>query len=917
MSTARIKSGASGARIAEKLLYFFSKGKAEGTPGRRDLLGNKGAGCIEMSLLGVPVPPGFIISTRACKLFYRNEGKAPPRVDRQLGKYIRRVEKATGRGFGDPDNPLLVSVRSGAAVSMPGMMDTILNVGLNDRTVAGLAKKTSNPRFAWDCYRRLIVMFASTVKGVDKNKFERVLDHYKKKKSVTADSELATEDVRALVEEYKTIYRREVGEPFPQDVMVQLKESRDAVFRSWMNKRAIEYRRLYHLADDMGTAVTVQAMVFGNMGENSGTGVGFTRDPATGENTFYGEFLVNAQGEDVVAGIRTPLPIASLRQKIAQAYRELYLTTKRLETFYRDVQDFEFTIEEGKLYLLQTRTGKRTGFAALRIAVEMAQEGIITPEEAVRRVSAEHLQMILHPIFDPVRRREFKAIAKGLNASPGAASGMVVFDPDRVVELTEKKGQRCILVRPETSADDVHGMARARGILTCKGGFTSHAAVVARQMGKPSVVGCEEIRVDEEQGTFTARGIVIREGEYVSIDGNTGEVLQGDVPLRDSEIIQVLRGKLRPEDSWVFAYYSTLMTWVDRFRRLRVRANADVPVDALLAFQLGSEGIGLCRTEHMFFAEDRLPVVRRMIMATTREDRKAALEKLRKMQIEDFAGLFESMQGRPVTIRLLDPPLHEFLPPQAEIEAEIRKLAGQNGRRLAELKRLQERARDLHEFNPMMGHRGCRLGITFPEITEMQAEAIFEAAIRVAKKHGRAPAPEIMIPVVSLVSEFRHQRELIDTSAARVFIRNRMKLPYKVGTMIETPRAVLVAGQMAREAEFFSFGTNDLTQMTFAFSRDDAGKFLVEYTNLKLLEDDPFVTLDQEGVGELIKLAVERSRRVNPEFKIGLCGEQGGEERSVKFCHKAGLNYVSCSPFRIPVARLAAAHAALEEGTPS
>ncbi len=833
-----------------------------------------------------------------------------------MPRYIRKVEKATGRKFGDPDNPLLVSVRSGAAISMPGMMDTILNVGLNDKSVEGLARKTKNPRFAYDCYRRLIVMFASTVKGVDKNKFEHPLESMKKKRGVVADYELTAEDVKGLVEDFKKIYRREVGEDFPQDVHTQVNESRDAVFRSWMNRRAIEYRRLYNITDKIGTAVTVQSMVFGNMGENSGTGVGFTRDPATGENTFYGEFLINAQGEDVVAGIRTPMPISSLRQKIPAAYRELYLTTKRLESFYRDVQDFEFTIEEGRLFLLQTRTGKRTGFAALRISVDMAQEGIITPDEAVRRVSADHLQMILHPVFDPNKRKDYKVIAKGLNASPGAAAGIVVFDPDKVVELTEKKGERCILVRPETSADDVHGMARARGILTSKGGFTSHAAVVARQMGKPSVVGCEEIRVDEEKGTFTTRGVTVKEGDHVSIDGNTGEVFHADVPLRDSEIIQVLRGKLNPEDSWIFAYYNTLMSWVDKYRTMGVRANADIPVDAILAFQMGAEGIGLCRTEHMFFASERLPIVRQMILAETKDERKVALDKLKKMQIEDFEGLFEAMGGRPVTIRLLDPPLHEFLPSEKEIDEEMHKAASQNGKRMEELKRLRQRAKELHEFNPMMGHRGCRLGITFPEITEMQSEAIFEAAIRVAKRRGRPPVPEIMIPVVSLVSEFRHQRELIDTCAARVFIRNRTKLPYKIGTMIETPRAVLIAGELAKEAEFFSFGTNDLTQMTFAFSRDDAGKFLREYQELHLLENDPFVTLDVEGVGELIKLAVERSRRSNPEFKLGLCGEQGGEEKSVNFCHKAGLNYVSCSPYRIPISRLAAAHAAIEEGHP-
>jgi len=899
--------------IQEKLLYFYERGHAEGSPSRRDLLGNKGAGLAEMAVLEVPVPPGFTISTRACKIFEEGGGRLPLSLEKDIEEYLHRLEKVTGTGLGDPGKPLLVSVRSGAAVSMPGMMDTILNVGLNDETVEGLARNTNNPRFAYDCYRRLIVMFAATVRGVDKDKFEHHLAALKKKRKAEADSQLEASDIIKLVDQFKKVYRQELKEDFPQDVWEQLRQSRDAVFRSWNSRRAIEYRRLYNIPGDLGTAVNVVSMVFGNMGEDSGTGVGFTRDPASGANVFYGEFLANAQGEDVVAGIRTPRPLAELETVMPEVYKDLRRVTRKLEQYKRDVQDFEFTIQKGQLYLLQTRTGKRTGFAALRIAVDMCNEGIITPEEAVMRVDCDQLQAILHPVFDPQKRSAFKVVARGLNASPGAACGKVIFDPDEAVRMAEK-GERVILVRPETSADDVHGMARAQGILTCKGGFTSHAAVVARQMGKPSVVGCETIDVREEDGVFVANGVQVHHGEFISIDGQTGEVMVGSVPLRESSIILALRGELAPDALQPYLYYSTFMEWVDSFRRLSVRANADIGRDAKIAIQMGAEGIGLCRTEHMFFAEDRLPAVREMILAETEEERRVALRKLLPFQIQDFVDLFEAMGGLPVTIRTIDPPLHEFLPPREELEAQISRAKDAKARGRAA--KLLERVHSLSEMNPMMGHRGCRLGITYPEITEMQAEAIFEAAIQSAAKTGKMPVPEVMIPLVSKTSEYIHQRDIVNRVANAVFHRRGRRIPYRVGTMIETPRAALISESLSEHAEFYSFGTNDLTQLTFGFSRDDAGKFISHYLKSGIMTEDPFVTIDQEGVGQLIEMTVRNSRKGGRSIKVGICGEQGGEEKSVGFCHRAGLDYVSCSPFRIPVARLAAAQAALKEARP-
>lgn len=906
-------------KIAQRWVYFFAPGQvSQVPPNPRALLGNKAAGLMEMSRFGIPVPPGFVITTAACREYYAGGQRVPEGLDAEMLANLMKLERVTGRGFGDPGRPLLVSVRSGAPVSMPGMMDTILNVGLNDRTVVGLARATDNPRFAYDCYRRLIMMWGATVLGISKDAFERVMDALKKKRGVTKDIELDAEDVKTLVVEYKKVFKREADRDFPQDPLEQLRGARDAVFRSWMNERAITYRKLYHIPHDLGTAVTVQMMVFGNMGDTSGTGVGFTRDPATGEDRFYGEFLTNAQGEDVVAGVRTPESIEVLRYKIPSAYQQLREVTKRLEKTYRDVQDFEFTVESGNLYLLQTRTGKRTGFAALRIAVDMVSEKLITPKEAVMRVTCEHLNTVLHPVFDPEKRRNFPVIARGLNASPGAAAGRAIFDPDEAVERASK-GERVILVRPETSAEDIHGMARAEGILTSKGGFTSHAAVVARQMGKPSVVGCESIQCDGVRGYFRVGTTIVRKGDYISIDGTTGEVMAGDVPTRESEIIRVLRGELEANQSRLYQDFALFMEWVDKFRRLRVRANADIPADAALAVKFGAEGIGLCRTEHMFFAEDRLPIMREMILASDEASRRAALRKLLPLQTSDFEGLFEIMAGRPVTIRTIDPPLHEFLPSHEELQLKIQELRLKKGprSRIAELEALLQRVNELREFNPMMGHRGCRLGITMPEITEMQAEAIFEAALRVARKRGKAVVPEIMIPVVAEAREFQNQKEIVDRVAREVFKRRGKSVPYLVGTMIEVPRAALTAAELARTAEFFSFGTNDLTQTTFGFSRDDAGKFLPFYLDKGILDKDPFVTIDAPGVGQLIQMAVAAGRRTRPALKVGICGEHGGEEHSVKFCHRAGLDYVSCSPYRIPLARLAAAQAAIAEEGPS
>ncbi len=887
----------------KKILFAFGNGKADGNGAMKDELGGKGAGLAEMSKAGIPVPPGFTIVTSVCMDYYRNGKKTPKGLDAEQKKFLSGLEKMAGKKLGDSKDPLLVSVRSGAKVSMPGMMDTILNLGLNDQSVTGLAEKTRNERFAWDCYRRFIMMFSDVVFDVPKNEFEQLLHKRKEERGVKNDVDLSATDLKDLAGQFKTHFIGRAKRAFPQDVWEQLCLARDAVFRSWQNPRAIAYRKMNRIPDDMGTAVTVQAMVFGNSGDRSGTGVGFTRDPSTGENRFYGEFLINAQGEDVVAGVRTPEPISALKDKLPKAYEQLHTITKRLEKHYRDIQDFEFTVQDDVLYMLQTRSGKRTGHAAVRIAVEMVKEKLISREEALLRVDPLQLNQLLHPIFDPVKRKEHRLLAKGLNASPGAASGKAVFDAERAVAAAAK-GERVLLVRAETCPDDIEGMAAAKGVLTATGGMTSHAAVVGRQMGKPSVVGCSAIRVDEHGAKFSVGGVTVAEGEFVSIDGSTGEVLLGDVPTRDSDILQVLGGHMKPAESPTFQYFETFMKWADGIRTLKVRANADIPRDAKAAMFLGAEGIGLCRTEHMFFAPERLPVVVRMIMATTEEERKVALRELLPFQREDFKGLFETMKGKPVTIRTLDPPLHEFLPKREDLMVAV---AVGKDKELNE--KLLGRVNELHEFNPMMGLRGCRLGIVFPEITAMQAEAIFEAALDV----GGDIMPEIMIPLVGHVNELKNQKEIVVRVAEEVFKRRGRRCKYLVGTMIEVPRAALVADQIAEEAEFFSFGTNDLTQMTFGFSRDDAGKFLLPYVDKKILPVDPFVTIDPQGVGALVKGAVAKGRSVRPNLKVGICGEHGGDAESVIFCHGAGLDYVSCSPYRLPIARLAGAQAVLKE----
>ena len=894
-----------------KYLYFFGKGTAEGNGKMKDILGGKGANLAEMARLGLPVPPGFTISTAVCRLFYENKKRFPAKLQPDFLAYVKKLETASGKRFGDPANPLLVSVRSGAKFSMPGMMDTILNLGLNDQTVQALIKLTGNEKFAYDCYRRLLVMFGDVVLGIERKLFESV-------------SELRTPNsaLRTVIERYKQLIQEHSGQPFPQDPLVQLAMARDAVFRSWNTPRAITYRNLYKIPHDIGTAVNIQMMVFGNLGNDSATGVGFTRNPATGEKAFYGEYLVNAQGEDVVAGIRTPKPISELAKDMPAVAQQLKDITARLERHYKDVQDFEFTIERGKLYMLQTRSGKRTGLAAVRIAVDMVREKLIKPEEAVRRVEPLQLNQLLHPMFNPVERSKFKVIAKGLNASPGAAAGKVYFDPDKVVEMAEK-GERTLLVRSETSPDDIHGMYKARGVLTATGGMTSHAAVVGRQMGRPSVVGCSALKVDEHNKLFRVSGLTVKEGNYISIDGTTGEVMLGDVPTMESEVMQVVKGKLTPKDAPLYQYFATLLGWADKIRRLKVRANADIPRDAEYAMKFGAEGIGLCRTEHMFFAEDRLPIMQEMILATTPEERQKALDKLLPHQRSDFKGLFETMRGYPVTIRTIDPPLHEFLPKREELMVEIATLKAQritnpeprtpnSELRITEKERLLARVNELHEFNPMMGLRGCRLGIVYPEITAMQVRAIMEAATEVART-GKTIVPEIMIPLIGHINEFKHQAEIVHKVAAEVAKETGVKLKYMVGTMIEIPRAALTADEIASEAQFFSFGTNDLTQMTFGFSRDDAGKFLHYYVDNKILPQDPFVTIDATGVGQLIKMGTEKGRKTRPDLKVGICGEHGGDPESVIFCHFAGLDYVSASPFRVPLARLAAAHAVLQE----
>lgn len=907
----------------KQYIYYFGGGKADGKGTMKDILGGKGAGIAEMTNLGLPVPPGFTISTEVCRLYYQK--RMPKDFDKLMFKYVARIEKEMGSGFGNQRNPLLLSVRSGSKFSMPGMMDTILNLGLNDRTVVGLARKTGNERFAYDCYRRFIAMFGNVVLGIEKRLFESALTAIKNALHVELDTELSAADLKGVVGAFKAIVHAYSGSSFPQAVTRQLVMARDAVFKSWYNPRAVEYRRIYGIPETLGTAVTVQAMVFGNSGERSATGVGFTRNPATGEKHFYGEYLTNAQGEDVVAGIRTPKRLEEMRTEMPAVFEQLHAITERLEKHYRDVQDFEFTIEDGKLFLLQTRSGKRTGLAAIKIACDMVKEKMLTPEEALMRVEPEHMQQVLHPIFDANELAKHKVLAVGLGASPGAAAGRVVFHPQKAVELAGR-GERTILVRQQTSPDDIHGMYAARGLLTSTGGMTSHAAVVGRQMGKPAVVGCAAAAVDEVNRTLRIGGQTFKELDYLSIDGATGKVIAGDVPLRDSEILQVIRGEMKASESEIYQNFESILKWADRVRRLGVRANADIPRDAAVAVKFGAEGIGLCRTEHMFFAEDRLPLVQEMILARTDEARAAALAKLLPLQKSDFIGIFEAMGDRPVTIRTLDPPLHEFLPEHEKLLVEITQLkfrisSGRAGAadvdklrdELDAKEKLLRHIEDLREENPMLGHRGCRLGITFPAITEMQARAIFEAACELARA-GKRVNPEVMIPLVGHVNEFIHQKKIIERVAEETMKKMKVRVKYKIGTMIEVPRAAITADAIAREAEFFSFGTNDLTQMTFGFSRDDAVKFLPPYIEHKILGGDPFVSVDREGVGELMRMATVKGRSVRSDLKVGICGEHGGDPSSIHFCHEIGLDYVSCSPFRLPVARLAAAQAALARG---
>ncbi|MBN3038854.1 MAG: pyruvate, phosphate dikinase [Candidatus Omnitrophica bacterium] len=904
------------------MVYFFGDGKADGKAEMKNLLGGKGANLAEMTNLGVPVPPGFTISTDVCTKFYENNRKFPSGLKEEVQKNLAKVEKVMEAKFGDKKNPLLVSVRSGARVSMPGMMDTVLNLGLNDETVQGLISQIKNERTAYDSYRRFIMMYANVVLGIDKDKFEHLLEKKKEEKGVKLDTELNAHDLKGLIPKYKEIVKKETGKPFPEDPQQQLWGAVGAVFNSWNNKRAVTYRQLNKIPGDWGTAVNVQTMVFGNMGDDSATGVAFTRDPATGENVFYGEYLVNAQGEDVVAGVRTPHPLnrvqkkakninlSSLEEEMPKVYKQLDGIRSKLEKHYRDMQDIEFTIQKGRLWMLQTRTGKRTAFASIRIAVEMAQKGFISKEKAISRVEPNQLNQLLHRMFDPDAKRQ--VIAKGLPASPGAASGKVVFSADEA-ESESKKGEKVLLVRLETSPEDIHGMICAEGILTARGGMTSHAAVVARGMGKCCVAGCEAIKIDYNKQQLSANSTVVKKGDYLSIDGTSGEVMLGEVPTVDSEVTRVVQGTLNKDKSDIYQIYEQLMKWVEQTKRLGVRANADTPQDAQVARAFGATGIGLCRTEHMFFGEERLPQVRAMILAESQQEREKALAKLLPYQRDDFKGILKAMDGLPVIIRLLDPPLHEFLPKHEELEKRLEQLKKENAseKEIAEVEKTIAKVTSLHEANPMLGHRGCRLGITFPEINKMQARAILEAACELVKE-GYNPFPEIMIPLVGHVNEIRIVKKDIQEVAQEVMKEKKQKIKYMIGTMIELPRAALTADQIAQEAEFFSYGTNDLTQTTFGFSRDDIeGKFLPVYVDKKILAANPFAVLDREGVGELVRIGIEKGRNARKGLEVGICGEHGGEPSSVEFCHLVKMNYVSCSPYRVPIARLAAAQAAL------
>jgi len=917
---ARSRTRGSARARREKLVYVFAGGRAEGAAAMKDLLGGKGANLAEMTNLGIPVPPGFTISTRACNRYFELGHRMPPGIEQEVAAAMARLEKERGKRFGDPADPLLVSVRSGAKFSMPGMMDTILNLGLNDESVEGLARTSGDRRFAFDSYRRFIQMYSDVVLGVPKSEFERILEEAKRRRGVRNDTDLSASDLEELVRAYESLVRSRLRRSFPQDPQQQLWGAIGAVFESWDNNRARIYRRKYGIPDDLGTAVNVQCMVFGNLGDDCATGVAFTRNPATGENAFYGEYLSNAQGEDVVAGIRTPKPISraqaggdgadSLESVMPGCYRQLLDIRSKLEKRYQDMQDIEFTIERGRLYMLQTRTGKRTGFAALQIAFDLHRARVIDRETVVRRVEPDMLEQLLAPIFDPREKDRAagggRVLARGLPAGPGAASGVAVFEAERAARVAES-GKTVILVRRETSPEDLAGMVAAAGILTSRGGMTSHAAVVARGMGKPCVVGAEALTVDEHSREMRAGGRTVREGDWISMDGSTGEVFLGAMEPHPSEIQQVLVDRsLSADAAPVYRRFEKLMRWADAQRRLKVRTNADTPHDARVARAFGAEGIGLCRTEHMFFGEERIEAVREMILADDDRRRRAALKKLLPMQRKDFVGIFTAMDGLPVTIRLLDPPLHEFLPTRDE---QFREIAGSIG---ADVEELKAKAEQLHEVNPMLGHRGCRLGITFPEIYEMQVRAIVEAAVACRKRKVRVH-PEIMIPLVGTPKELALLTERVHAVARDVLSKTKIKVPYLVGTMMEIPRACLVAGEIAREAEFFSFGTNDLTQMGFGYSRDDIGKFLPAYLERRVLERDPFQSLDQEGIGRLVRMGVDEGRAARAGLKIGVCGEHGGDPDSVGFFHRVGLDYVSCSPYRVPVARLAAAHAALAE----
>ena len=880
---------------ATKYVYFFGGGHAEGNGKMKDELGGKGAGLAEMTNAGLPVPPGFTIQTEACREWMRQH-KVSPAVDRQMRDALARLEDLQGQKLGTGTNPLLVSVRSGAKFSMPGMMDTILNLGLNDQSVEALAKRSNNPRFAYDSYRRLIQMFGNVVLEIPKHDFDEVFEGIKKRRKSQLDTDLNADALREVIAEYKKVVKRHTKRDFPQDPNEQLVEARNAVFRSWDNDRAKHYRRMNNISDDLGTAVNVQAMVFGNLGDTSGTGVGFTRNPSTGDKEFYGEFLMNAQGEDVVAGIRTPVHISELERVDSEAYKQLREITTRLERHYKDMQDFEFTIQEGKLYMLQTRNGKRTGRAAVRAAIQMVQEGLITKEEAIFRVDPNQLYDFLVPKLDE-KKGDIEVLTTGLPASPGAAVGQIVFTADEAVELANGGKNPVILVRAETTPEDIHGMEVAAGILTSRGGMTSHAAVVTRGMGKCCVAGAGEIYVNEKAKEMTVKGQTFKEGDWISLDGTTGRVIKGRLGTVAA----------KPDDPELLKF----MGWAEPFRTMKVRANADIPRDAIQARAFGAEGIGLCRTEHMFFAEDRIAHMRAMILAKDEKERRTALKKLLPFQRSDFVGVFRAMDGYPVTIRTLDPPLHEFLPSREELMVQIGVLEATKPKspKLRELRTLLRRVNDLHEINPMLGHRGCRLGITYPEITEMQARAIFEAAVKV-KAEGVKVIPEIMIPLTASLKEMANQAAIVRRVAEEVFAEKEARVEYLVGTMIELPRAALVADEIAREAEFFSFGTNDLTQTTFGFSRDDINKFLPDYLAQGIFKQDPFAVLDRDGVGQLIKIAVQKGRATRKDIKIGICGEHGGEPSSVQFCYEQGFNYVSCSPFRVLTARLAAAQAA-------